>query len=191
MPELRSSDRRIAGGEFAPDIRLGRKHGPPLHPCARQNKLGIKVVQRAVLIVCFQSALATADSYTPLWKNVATPNCRASMTRSCDLKQDLSFGPISHWNSSLRLNAGGEGIQLQISRAVWAEIRQESARGPLVLLPVARTATFENQSQFSRSDRLEKFLLRIVRKVFLSDHPWRRKTPPRCRNKNAGAPGCD
>src|SRR5438874_930913 len=120
-------------------------------PELRSHRCGIKVVRRAILIVCFQSALASADSYIPTWANFAIPSCRTSMTHSCDLKQDLTLRPITHRNSALRLHAGGEAIQLQISRAVWAKIRQESVRGPLVLLPTTAsgTALFGNQSQFS------------------------------------------
>jgi hypothetical protein len=158
----------------------------------RSHRCGIGVVRRAILIVCFQSALAAADSYIPPWKNFAIPNCRASMTRSCDLKQDLTLRPITHRNSSLRLHAGGEAIQIQIRRAVWAKIRQESVRGPLVLLPTTGSGTvlFGTQSQFSRSDPIEDLLMRIVRKLLLSDHPWRNRPTVRCRN-HPGAAGCE
>jgi hypothetical protein len=155
-------------------------------PELRSHCCGINIARRAILIVCFQSALACADSYIPTWKNFAIPNCRTAMTRSCDLKQDLTLRPITHWNSALRLHAGGEGIQLQIRRAVLAKVRQESVCGPLVLLPTA----VSGQSQFSRPDPIEDLLMRIARKLLLSDHPWRYKPSPRCRN-HPGAPGCE
>jgi len=194
MPELRSSGQCVSSGQFATDMRLRCEEWPPVRRCVRKNGLGIRVVRCAILIVCFQSALAIADSYTLPSKNFAIPNCRMSMTRSCDLQQDLTLRPITHahWNSSLRLHAGGEAIQLQISRALWAKIRQESVRRPLVLLPttVSGAALFGDQSQFSRSDPIENLLMRIVRKLLLSDHPWRKKPTPRCRN-HPGAPGCE
>lgn len=147
------------------------------------------MIRGAILILCFQAATAIADSYIPAWKNFATPICRTSMTQSCDLKWDLNLRAVPHWNSSLRLNIGGEDIQIQIKREVWSKIRHETVRG--VLLPAAGLGIQLPGSQAQSSpDQLEYFVKKLVKKLLLADHPWRNKPRTRCRN-NPGAIGCD
>jgi hypothetical protein len=188
MRELRSSTRRIAGAGCATEMPWRLQRWPRVHRRLPKDGLGRRVAWTAILVFCFQ-ALAAADSYIPPLKALVIPDCRTYMTRSCDLKRAaVTSGP--HWLSSLRLNTGSEDIQIQIRRAVWTAIRPESLRGPRFHLPTNPSGGTALGNQLSRSDGLQDFLIRIVRKLLLSDHAWRKKASPRCRN-NPGAAGCD
>jgi hypothetical protein len=191
MPRTQSAGRGVVSGEFSPHSASRRGWWRLVHCRIKNSRSGAGVGRRAILMVCFGSALATADSYLTPWKSLAIPNCRAPAPWSCEVKRNLTGRLSPHWDSSLLLSAGGEDLQLQIARAAWTKMRRESAHSQ-VLLPAALSGIgpLGKQSQRAPSDRYSDFLMTIVKKLLLSAHPWRDKPTPRCRN-NPGAAGCD
>lgn len=98
---------------------------------------------------------------------------------------------IPHWDSSLRLDPGGEDIQLQIVRATWARIRQESARRSAMFLPPAAAGILLSgpPRQASEPDFYHDVVVKMMRKLFLPSRLGKRRNPPRCRH-NPDGPGC-
>jgi hypothetical protein len=165
------------------------------HENVRSNRgklapVAIGIAGFTMLLICLHPAVALADSLQPSWTSLTTPKCRTAMPKSCELKHHLNVGSASHWDSSIRLNNGGEDIQLQIQRAVGSNLRQNFMRGPLVPWPTADpdAPNFGEQDQ-SWSSQLGDLFVTAARRVMLSNRSWRRKTTPRCRN-NPAAPGC-
>lgn len=97
----------------------------------------------------------------------------------------------AHWNSSLLLNAGGEDIQLQIVRATWGRIGQESSRRAVMFLPPgsAGIVLFGRRNPALESDFYRDVVVKVIRKLLYPSRLGKKRNPPRCRH-NPDGPGC-
>lgn len=116
-------------------------------------------------------------------------NASTSRTHSASGSNVRRITP--HWNSSLRLDAGGEDIQLQIMRATWGRIRQESARRSVMFLPPASSGIilFGPRNRALESDFYRDVVVKVIKKFLYPSRLGKKRNPPRCRH-NPDGPGC-
>jgi len=139
---------------------------------------------KALVFVLMTSALLTADSGAPIPGNNWFGLCQAGL-RGCQVERQIQRRMVPLWQSSLRLNPEIGDVRYQIERMVLTRFREERVRVHLLpgeaLSPAALEAALGITQERTIRDQFSDFVSLIVRKILSADHPWRKKTPPRCR----------
>jgi len=136
------------------------------------------------IFVVLGSALLVADSRLEPAKNGSLIVCPAFHLRACQLERRLQRRIVPLWNSSLRLNTSRGDVRFQIERMVIARSLEEHhwihiAVPAGVLNPAVLGIVMTPER--TTPDRFADIVSFFMRKLLSADHPWRKKTPPRCR----------